>query len=485
VPQVHRNCPHNELLALCARVLAPLPPGVMLPLGTSVLRGFQRVRNVVRSYSGHRWSNRETAMTYQGLLRRRYLLAAESLNQDRVSWRDARLSCFLKAEKVNVLAKFQKPRMIFPRDPRYNLEVASRLKPFEHWLWGRLTARSLWGGDNVTRVVAKGLNPRQRGNLIFRKFNNFRECVVFEVDGRAFEAHVGPYHLEQEHLIYKTAYPGDRGLKWLLKQQESLRGRLPCGAKFSRPGGRASGDFNTGMGNSLLMLAICCGVLAEYQVPFDLLVDGDNALIFLERSTSGVVLADFADRVLLASGMEFTLERPVCLMEQVRFGRSAPIRLGGNRGWIMVREVVSVLSGALASHRYLREPKYAREWLTGVAMCELSLGLGIPMLQAWASSILNLTGFSGRIRSGPYREYFIQGAWLAGVEESREISPETRASFCAAFGFTPEQQVAWEERVVRAEAGRLDLSAVTAVKQFSDLQDCPPGLGESFLDSQF
>jgi len=34
-----------------------------------------------------------------------------------------------------------------------------------------------------------------------------------------------------------------------------------------------------------------------------------------------------------------------------------------------------------------------------------------------------------------------------------------------------------------APRARLDLSNPLVVSQFSDLQGCPPGLGESFLDS--
>jgi len=444
-PMVHRTCPHNELEALCARVLAPLPPEVFEPLGSPIRRVFKALSRVARRFPGHRWSNLETAQTYEGSMRVRYQLAAKSLKDQCVGPADARLDCFLKAEKVNPLTKWPKPRMIFPRSPRYNLEVASRLKPFEHWLWGYLTARRLFGGDN-SRVVAKGLGPRQRANLISRKFNNFRDCVCFEVDGRAFEAHVGPWQLEAEHAIYKSAYPRDKGLAWLLEQQLSLKGKLPCGAKFSRSGGRASGDFNTGMGNSLIMVAVVVGAMSGYRVPYDLLCDGDNSLIFLERKHLDRVVSGFGDVVKSLCGHEMALERPVDVLEEIRFGQSSPVALGGNRGLTMVRDPWKVMSGAFSSHRHLREPKYAREFLTGVAMCELSLGLGIPVLQAYASSALGSMEFSGRVRCGAFREYFMQGAWLAGLGDVRDISAETRESFARAFGLDPTQQVALERQ---------------------------------------
>jgi len=406
---------------------------------------------------------------------RKYLEAAASLSDERVCSKDARLSCFLKAEKTNPLAKFPKPRMIFPRDPRYNLEVASRLKPFEHWLWGYLTGRRLWGGDN-TRVVGKGLSPRQRANLIVRKFNRFRNCVVLEVDGKAFEAHVGPEHLRQEHSVYRSAFPRDKGLARLLGEQLGLRGRLPCGARFERKGGRASGDFNTGMGNTILMLCIVVGVLRTFGVEFDVLADGDNCLIFLHGESSATVIPGFAAQVLAESGQELTLERPVRTVEEVRFGRSAPVSLGGNRGYTMVRDYLSVLSGGLSSHRYLRELKYAKEWLTGVAMCELSLARGIPVLQAWASSVLRTTGFQGKVRRDPYYDYFCQGAWLAGLDERVVVGLETRQSFERAFGLTVEDQVVLEDSFGGLPGGRYEPI------EFNGLASWPPGVTNSYLD---
>lgn len=477
VPFAHRACPHNELDALQLRVLAPLPPEVFRDLGAGPRLIFRRLRSIARRFPGHKWSNLETAQSYEGSMRRKYLEVAKSLAEDSVNpAQDSKIDCFLKTEKVNPLAKFPKPRLIFPRQPRYNLEVASRLKPFEHWLWGYLTARRIWGGSN-TRVVAKGLNPRQRANLIRKKLNNFVDGVCFEVDGKAFEAHVGPSQLRQEHSVYMSAYRGDGVLKALLGEQLVLRGRLPCGAKFSRPGGRASGDFNTGMGNSLVMLAVVSGVLREYGVSFDLLVDGDNALIFLDSEHLGRVTGTFAARVLASSGHELTLEKPARLLEGVRFGRSAPINLGGNRGYTMVRDYRSVLSGALSSHKWLREPKYSREWLTGVASCELSLAIGIPVLQAWASCILKSTGYTKRIRSDPFREYFIQGAHLAGLNEVREVDWVSRVSFERAFGLTVEAQIALEESFLG-----LDHELNWLRIDYGDLADLPPSIVNDFYD---
>lgn len=446
VPVVHRSCPHNEVAALALRVLAPLPPEVMGPLGGASLAVWRELRLFCRRYGGVAWGHRETAESYSGALGRRYAEAARSLREEGLSgFQDSYLRAFLKAEKNRQPQKLAKPRLIFPRSPRFNLEVASRLKPFEHWLWGRLVGRVLGVGVESTRLVAKGLTPRQRANLIVRKFRSLPDCVCFEVDGRAFEAHVGPAQLEQEHAVYRSAFPGDRRLATLLRAQENMSGVLSCGAKFTRPGGRASGDFNTGMGNSLVFLVEVVAALRGFGCVFDVLVDGDNCLIFLRGADSAGVVRDFAARVLASSGHEVVLERPTNVLECIRFGGSAPVFLGPRLGWSMVREWERVISGAFSSHRYLSEPKYAREWMTGVAMCELSIARGVPVLQAWALWALRRLGHTRRVRADPFVDYFVRGAWLAGEDAAVGVSAEARLSFERAYGLTPEEQCALED----------------------------------------
>jgi len=479
LPAVHANCAHNEIAALALRSLGPTPHPADAPLGGELRRQFGLLCRVARAYDGQRWSYLETAKSYSGSLRRRYIDAEASLREDGpISSRDVLLRAFVKAEKLGS-QKDAKPRMIFPRSPRYNLCVASFLKPFEHWLWGYLTARRVFGGSN-TRVVGKGLSPKRRANLIVRKFGEFRDCVCFEADGKAFEAHVSQGQLEGERSVYLAAYSGNKELADLLSRQV-FRGVTPSGAKFHRPGGRASGDFNTGMGNTLIMLATLCAALSPLSIKFDLLVDGDNALVFLERADAGPVIHNFAQRVLDLSGHEMTLEKPVSYIEGVRFGRSAPVFLGRGLGWTMCREPESVLSGAYASHRWLREPVFGRRWLNGVARCELSLARGMPVLQEAALSVLKQTEHRKKVPVDALSDYFVVGAWLAEEEDVIPVSLDARLSFERAFGWSAERQVAAEEsfpnRLVQFPA------VVQEMPPPSRWVEADPGLYEVYWDA--
>nr|QDH88829.1 MAG: RNA-dependent RNA polymerase [Riboviria sp.] len=479
VPGVHGNCIHNEIAALLRRSLAPLPRPDDAPLGGDFRRVFRRLRRVAGRYCGSRWGYLETAQTYSGSMRRRYLEAERSLREDGpLCSRDAKLRAFLKAEKTPQ-GKDAKPRMIFPRTPRYNLALASWLKPFEHWLWGYLTAKRLFGGSN-TRVVAKGLSPRQRANLIVRKFNQFDRCAVFEADGKAFEAHVSSLQVLEEHAVYLAAYHGDPELARVLSRQRFVGGTA-SGLKFSRPGGRASGDFNTGMGNSLLMLGLVVSVLRSRRFKFDTLVDGDNALVFVESRDLCRVLSNFSEDVLKSTGHELTLERPVSVIEHVRFGRSAPVYLGPGLGWTMVREPGAVLSGAFASHRWLVEPVFGRRWLGGVAQCELSLARGVPVLQSHALGVLRTVGLPGKaLPTAALADYVVVGAWLAGPGDVVPPTRECRLSFERAFGLSPEEQRMWEARPPVVEIP-------THVEEYvppSQWFEARPGLYETWMDAR-
>ncbi|QNC69246.1 putative RNA-dependent RNA polymerase [Phoma matteucciicola RNA virus 1] len=442
VPVVHRSCPHNELAALALRTMGPLPPQVFEDLPERTTRVWSTLRRFVRRYDQGSWSHHETAMSYTGALRRRYLEAARSLADEGPSgFRDWYLRAFLKSEKNRSPSKMAKPRLIFPRSPRYNLELASRLKPFEHWLWGRLNGKVFGIGDG-SRLVAKGLNPRQRANLIVRKFSAIKGCVCMEVDGAAFEAHVGPAQIREESAVYTSAVPGDGRLRWLLERQARLQGTV-AEAKFSREGGRASGDFNTGMGNSLIFLCEVISALRQLNVHFDTLVDGDNALLFLPPQHLDLVVENFSALVQASSGHEVKLERPADYIEGIRFGGSAPVFLGSKLGWSMVREWNRVLSGAFSSHVHLNEPKFARKWMNGVARCELSVARGVPVLQAWAvSAIRALGGKTARIDF--YRDYVAMGAWLAEVDAACDVTLDARISFGRAFGVTVDEQLRME-----------------------------------------
>nr|QHD64746.1 RdRp [Plasmopara viticola lesion associated ambiguivirus 2] len=481
VPSCHATCTCNEVAALLKRSLGCTPTPLDSRRG-DLSASFGWLRSVAAGLGVSPVSHRDIVLGYKGRMRTRYEEAERSLLEDGpVVSADARLGAFLKAEKFNGMQKVAKPRMIFPRSYRYNLELATRLKPFEHALWPKLRAPKRWGVPR-TRVVGKGLGPRARASLVVKKFEGIGAgCVCFEVDASSWEAHQDEWQLVEEHRIYAAAFPGDSQLQSLLAKQLRNKGVTSGGVKFSRVGGRASGDLNTGMGNTLLMLAICDSVLRRFGLSkYDLLVDGDNALIFLPGSEATPVIEGFHQRALECSGHEMVLERPVTVIEEVRFGQSAPVCVDGV--WTMCRDYRKIFSQGTSSHVHLRHRKFALSFLRGVALCELSLAQGLPLVQVWADLLRQATEGSPAASPDFYRDYLEIGATLSESVSMREVSITTRESFSRAFGISVEDQLLVERSLVcelRLSEGS-DEDAPTLDNWYS----ASPGLVEPWLDER-
>jgi len=423
-PAVHAHCIHNEEAALRLRTLGPTPDDPVHDSFYLFEDEMFKIAHLARKLNVERWSREKVVDSYSGRLRRRYQQALESLEcEEELNATDSRLSAFLKAEKFNPLAKPSKPRMIMARSPRYNLELATFLKPLEHALWRKLKSDKE-NGVTPSRQVGKGLNGKQRADLLGRKMAEVGDTVVFEVDGKAFEAHVSARQIAAEHRVYRTAYHGDVGLDKLLSKQKVLKGRTACGIRYRREGCRASGDFNTGMGNSLIMLATVRATMRLYnrtlgKFKWDCLVDGDNALIFIERGFAGQIRSTFAQTVMRVVGQELAVERPTDTLERVEFGQSRPCKVSTGEGhrYVMVRNPWKAISGAFCSYRHYNEQKHGLKLLKAVSQAELALNRGVPVLQAYFAKAVELTK---HIRDLTNPEEFLEGHLLATPKANGE-----------------------------------------------------------------
>jgi len=383
-------------------------------------------------------SHEEVAEAYRcGRLRTRYRLAARSLVEDGLCTpRDARVRAFVKAEKLE--SRLVKPRVIMGRDPRYNLELAAFLKPIEQRLytglrgWGRCFTR--------TRLVAKGLDGRERAELLRRKMTSRPDLVAFEVDGKAFEAHFSLPVLREEHRVYRRLCPDPR-LRELLRWQLEFVGSFRSGVRYSARGVRASGDYNTGMGNSLVMVALVLAVAQACGTGFDFLADGDNAVVFVRARDLPLWRRELPVSFLKA-GFEATIGDATGDLELLDFGRSRPVCVDGV--WRMVRDPYRVLSMAFTGHRHYSEMRGGIRVLRAVAYCEAVLGEGVPVLQAFAHAMLRKTRGVRYPRAPDLDNYEYQrivdrdDGWTAA--HWKPVSLSSRLSFERSWGVSVEEQ---------------------------------------------
>lgn len=385
LPQVHKACAHNAVRGLLERTLGRHPG----PTDEGLLRFRNAGRELRRVLRGRvesvvPWSHDEVVRSYKvARLRVRYEEAARSLLADGLCGpEDAKVSAFVKAEKL-ANYKVHKPRVIMGRTPRYNLELAAFLKPLEHEVYPAFRG---WGRRFLTRtrLIGKGLNGEERACLIRRKMLSHPDVVAFEVDCKSFESHVTIDQLDVEHGIYDSLCRDPR-LRKLLSYQREFAGKFRSGVRFRVRGCRASGDFNTGLGNTLIM---CCLVLSTAKLlgtRFDFLADGDNAVIFVLRKDLPLWQRELAQSF-LSMGHEADIGETVSSVEEVVFGQSKPLL--ATAGWTMVRNPYKVMSHAFCGHQHYSEMRGGLKVLKAVALCEAHLSRGVPVLQEFAHAML-------------------------------------------------------------------------------------------------
>lgn len=383
--------------------------------------------------------------TYTGRKGAMYSNALESLKAEPLTVRDSRTSTFLKAEKVPDKA----PRVIQPRNTRFHIELGVFIKPIEHRIYHALDLM------NEDEVVAKCLNLSQRGQLIARKWNSFRNPVAIGLDASRFDQHVSVDALEYCHRVYldcyRTSDDKDRFAEILAMTLDNSGvgyakdGKIP----YKIRGCRMSGDMDTALGNVLLMCSMLgalrkrCGLSNK---SFKFINDGDDAVCFIEEKHLAVVLREIP-RLFPGLGFTMKVEEPVRILERVEFCQTRPVLVGGD--YLMVRKPQVAMAKDLTSILDISTAAMFSRWSRAVGECGASITGGVPVFQEFYHSMARTPKmFKGKrntvleemLHSYKYNLY-------RGVNRKYEpVSAETRASFYLAFGIEPDAQTILEDR---------------------------------------
>lgn len=365
---------------------------------------------------------RELVMDYTGSKRRAYYGAMLELIKGGWHRKDARVSMFVKPDRYSSGdIKEKAPRAIQFRSMKYNLMVASYLKPFEHWFYQqKLGCRH--------RVVAKGLNPYERAQLYADKINEFHNPVFIECDHSKFDSTIRVEHLRTIHRLYKRAFPHDSQLRQLLHLQLYNKGYTKHGIKYKVAGTRMSGDFDTGLGNSFINYITIESVLRVSGVrKFEIILDGDDSIIIIEDGDKDKMRYDHFKNLGFETKIKVKNDP-----RQVDFCQCRYIRYPVHN---FVRNPIRAISHSMATLK-MYTPKKLQQWKGGVGMCELALNIGSPVLQAlgigmatsdyWLDQDMRIR--MGRLRPGRVfpvsadarHDYFM--AW--GIDEEMQMIME-------------------------------------------------------------
>lgn len=388
----------------------------------------------------HPVSRHEFAAMYAGRRRTVYEKAADSLLVKPVTRGDAAVRTFTKCEKV----KPGVPRVIQPRDPRYNVEVGRYIKPLEGPLYRAIhrVFAGLRSGGGGGHTVAKGLNVREIGRVIEAKFTALPDMVAIGLDASRFDQHTSVPALKAEHRSYLRCFPKSEraALATLLGWQLDTKGRGFASdgrVKYHVSGGRMSGDMNTALGNCLLMCSMVYLFFLDQGIKGDLINNGDDCVIFIQKKDLQVLerLPEF----FLEFGYTMKVEAPAFCMEHIEFCQMRPVRIGGD--WVMVRDPRKSLAKDSICLSGARPGKSWDRWLAAVGECNLALCGGVPVMQEFASLFVRESHGAPVDKHHVLREagsYFLRRGLHPKV---LPVDDEARYSFWKAFGILPDTQI--------------------------------------------
>lgn len=422
------------------------------PASTTIVRELAAARDALLSNTCHvdPWTVQQFLAPLGGSKLALYTTAAESLRVNPVCPRDARLKTFVKAEKLeNPSAD---PRIIQPRDPRFNISVGLYIKACEPVIYKAINR--MFGG----KTVMKGLNANQRGKIFAAAWGRYKSPVAVGLDASRWDQHVSKNMLEFEHTIYNSIFH-DPHLMKLLSWQLVNEGRVRCvdgNIKYTVSGRRMSGDMNTSLGNVMLMCLMVWTYLSKSGFVFgesptvSLLNDGDDCVLIFESDQ--LQCLDRLPEWFSQLGFIMKVEKPVYELEHVEFCQSHPIEVDVGV-WRMVRDPRKVLS----KDTYVVKPiNNINDWdyfRTAIGQCGLSLAGDLPVFCEFYRCLMRgANPYCTRSRRNRFRAPLDTGMeYLARGMEVKYSSPTDRArvSFCRAFDIWPDQQIALEEEYRR------------------------------------
>jgi hypothetical protein len=420
-------------------VPAPTQQGLLL-----LREQARRIGRFLPKVASQEWF--EMPMMYAGAKRARYLAATEQLLSGSLSRKDATVRMFVKFEKFNPGKVNPDPRAIQFRSAKYCVALGKYLKSVEHALY------ALKGDGRIlpnTRVIGKGLSMGERASLLRKKWEAFDCPIVVSLDASRFDMHVSRELLQIEHNVYLRMC-NDRTFARLLSWQLDNKCISSLGLKYLARGRRMSGDMNTALGNCLLMVIMVSTIMRGHK--YDILDDGDDCLLIIEKDTLPFVLEKLP-AMFLEFGHEIKIENIAEDFECVEWCQSRPVEYSTGK-FKFVRLPWKVLSTALSGIKYVEaNDKVRRRLVNTIGMAEMILNLGIPILQEYGIALMRnadtpLVQRFDDIDSLYYRLHRELKALNMKQLEKRDpqpITPDARWSFYRAFGITPDDQVVAED----------------------------------------
>lgn len=393
----------------------------------------------------------------------RYTRALNSLAVQPLSSRDFKVSTFVKCEKINFAAKNDPaPRVIQPRDPRFNLTIGQYIKPLEPIFYKQL--KKLYKFP----CVAKGFDVYQQGDIMKSKWDLFKNPVAIGMDASRFDQHVSVDALKWTHSVYRQ-FCSDPEFSYLLDAMLLNKGHGSCKDGFVKywvEGRRMSGDMDTALGNCVLMVCMTYALCQNLNIKHEVMDNGDDLVIIMNRDDEAK-FRPAVDSWFSSLGFKMKVEPSVYVLEHIEFCQMHPVFDGVN--WRMVRNPMCLAKDLVCCTGQTQ----VSAWLQALGMGGLSLCAGLPVYQEFYSWLTRFGHKTRRSKAHLSRLYlnsgFLRMAKPCWSSDRVVVSVEARESFALAFNIPFCQQLSLESMYGELSTGPLDINHVAhnCISEFS------------------
>nr|WUR07255.1 RNA-dependent RNA polymerase [Cnidium virus Z] len=453
------SCSSNLIRGLVMRVLSykggPIiapKPGSWSRLAKRTIRGLKVVGlRPTAPMSADSW-----LACYRGRKQTIYRKALESLSVKALGDRDFEVKAFIKKDKdkIPIGDTTSDPRIIQPRDPRVTVTFGPYIRAIEKKLYKHFA--SLWRSiamSTATPVCFKGFNYSDRGVLMKKKWDSFIDPVAVALDASRFDLHVSVDALKFTDELYRGCFHREYwpSLDYILSRRHKTYGVASCKEsvwRYSKEGGRCSGDVDTSLGNVCIMLAVSVRIADIMNCHIELANDGDDQIFFVERSDLDALLG-VIEPTFEEFGLRVKVEPPVDILERVDFCQTRPVL--SPSGYRMVRYPTLAMTKDLSSFLPIDRVAVARNMCQAIGDCGWAAFSEMPVLGQFYDVLRKVGGNA----ESHWRQSGVDLGFLYHVKDLESPTssgfacpnPEVRVSFFKAFGMSPAEQIALEDEI--------------------------------------
>lgn len=366
-----------------------------------------------------------------------YMRAGDSLSAKPLCKEDYKIYAMLKNEDLPVKLDDQgKAKPVVARNisvrgklPRMNHELLRYTKPAEKLVYAAL--------NRIEGVyVSKGKNSVETASMAHECWTAFNDCVAVCVDATKCDVHMHDEPQDVTLRIVRHMYPGDKLPVRILRNARKTDGLLRTRDGIIRykvnTTQMSSGDGHTALGTQCACAPALVAYLRETVSRWRLLSNGDDNVIFVERTELGKL--NDLESWFARCGMAFRVDTTAHQFEQIEYCQAHPV-FNGER-YVMVRNA-KALERDLRTDKDCRLEKVWNAQRGANSDCGIALYSGIPVLQ----SVYKAMGRGAGTRRDKVTEKNGKYYMMQGMEQAPQtITEAARESFYYAFGVLPEVQ---------------------------------------------